>query len=189
MIKFNSNNKYFTLIGSRNISSNEYNILLKISKILLTNGYIGRSGGARGSDSTLFDAHLKLLMTNINSNVEIYLPFNNFNNLDENTEYCFLLDNMINAKKAYAMAKDVHPLGKSLSGIHLKFHARNCYQILGKSLSTPSNLVIYCSDEICKRVKGGTATAVNIARNWNVDTYNIRIESELNELLNRLREV
>jgi predicted Rossmann fold nucleotide-binding protein DprA/Smf involved in DNA uptake len=53
-----------TIIGSRNITTTEYNALRTIAELFHNAGWVLRSGGAHGSDSTINDF----------SRVEIIIP-------------------------------------------------------------------------------------------------------------------
>ena len=149
------NQKYFTGIGSRQapiwiISAIEY-----IAERLILNNFILRSGGADGMD-TFWENSYK------NGISEIYLPWKKFNG---NTST--LLPNKI---EAFKIAATIHPVWDQLEYGPKLLHARNCHQVLGQDLKTPSRFVLCWTQDA--HVKGGTATAINLALNNNIPVLN-----------------
>ncbi len=57
-----------------------------------------------------------------------------------------------------------------------KLHARNCFQILGYDLNSPSEFII-CWTKSGKLV-GGTAQGLRIAIKYNIKIYNLAIEED-----------
>lgn len=145
--------KYYTGIGSRRTPDPILNKFRYISKFLDSNGWCLRSGGASGADSAFEE----------NSNIkEIYIPWKGFNN---NTSDLFEISD-----EAFVLAKEIHPAWERLSSGGQKLHARNIHQVLGKDLTSPSDMVI-CWTDGGKDI-GGTRTAIICARQNNIPIFN-----------------
>lgn len=138
----------------------------------LSDRYTLRSGKAGGADEAFELGHLSKRQTNM----EIYVPWRRFTNPNIPFTGCDIIgpDQEDTWLIAQQMAKSVHPNPKALSPAALALHTRNVYQVLGVDLNTPSDFVIFYADvDHYGRVKGGTATAVNIATSNNIPIYNI----------------
>lgn len=150
---------YVTGIGSRSrpihIRDMIENIMSKISA-----SSVIRSGAASGCDSDFEDFAISK---------EIFLPWKGFNNNDSQ----LYLENMnpLIVEDAKQLIKVVHPAYNKLSGAALKLHIRNAFQVLGKDLTSPSSMVICYTPN--GEVVGGTATAIRIARLFDVPVYNL----------------
>jgi hypothetical protein len=162
-------NKYYTGVGSRNISKEIEKLMILIGYKLAKAGYILRSGGADGSD-TAFETGADLVE---NSKMEIFLPYKNFNNNKSelyNTQW-----------EAYALAQRYHPIWDNLPDYAKKFHARNVHQVLGENVKTPKIskfLICYTKDGVeygrTSKDTGGTGTAIRIAQDYGVKIYNLK---------------
>lgn len=145
--------QHFTGIGSRQTPAYVCEVMKKITPICNNSGFILRSGGADGADSAFeADAVYK----------EIYLPWERFNN---NNSTLFGV-----CHGAIDIAKKIHPRWDSLSSGAKKLHARNIYQVLGKSLDTPSKFVIAYTEG--GELIGGTRTALVLATQYNIPIFN-----------------
>ena len=63
---------------------------------------------------------------------------------------------------------------------------RNTHQILGYKEFPRVSFVVYCANESCGIVSGGTSQAVKIARDMGIPTFNIRL-NEANKLSSYLK--
>ena len=142
-------------IGSRETPDYVLKRMEKISKALYELNFILRSGGASGADSAF--------EKNAGDKKEIYLPWRGFNNNDSQ------LFNI--TEEAAEMAKKFHPNWNALSDNGRKYMARNCYQVLGKSLDNPVDFVI-CYTKGGKEI-GGTSQAIRIAKAYDIPIFNI----------------
>lgn len=146
--------KYYTGIGSRKTPENILEFMSDISLFLDKKGYILRSGGADGADSAFEKNAIQK---------EIYLPWNGFNgrydNFFEVNEECI------------KMAEKFHPYWSNLKDSVKKLHARNCFQVLGKDLNSPSKFLI-CWTPKGEEV-GGTSQALRIAKHFNIKIFNL----------------
>jgi len=170
--------KYYTGIGSRNISDEISEEMTEIAQILSKNGYTLRSGGAEGSD-TAFEK-------GAGDNKEIYLPWKGFNNNES------MLYNI--SYQALELASEIHKNWKYLTPPVRKLMARNCYQVLGEDLQTPSDFVVCWTKDGCetndKRTQktSGTGQAISLADKNNIKVYNMYNEKSKKELNNLLEK-
>lgn len=162
--------KYFAGIGSRDIPKKHYNLLIDASLFLSRKGYILRSGGASGSDYAC-----EVGVDYNNGEKEIYLPWKGFH---KNYDSQLYPENLENWYKASKIAAEFHPNWANLKDSVKKLHTRNCYQILGKDLTTPVKFVLcYCKVENGE-YKGGTSQALRIALHYKIPIINIWLEED-----------
>jgi len=163
--------KYITIVGTRDATKEELQKLKDIAEKYHDKGYTLRSGGAEGADSVI--NHLE--------NVEIIIPWNGFNGLKHDGKRVFVLDKLPNQTRAKEITIKIHPAPDRLSQGALKLHTRNIYQITGVqdvNRKELSEKVYFIADEVNGKVKGGTRTAVMLARGLNIPTVNIRKRNE-----------
>lgn len=152
--------KYITIIGSRNTPENICNFITEIAKEFAQEGWTVRSGGANGADLAG-----ELGVNLVGGKKEIYLPWVKFN---KNTSE-LVAPGFENWEEALHILSSVYTDNAPKSII--KLHGRNVYQVLGRDLKTPSEVVL-CFTEGGKIV-GGTATAINLALKNNIPVINI----------------
>lgn len=152
-------NKYFTCVGSRSTPKDILYILTQVSKYFCQRDYILRSGGADGADLA-GESGCDLSK----GRKEIYLPWRGFNG-DYTSPY-----NSVGLD-ALKLASTIHPAWNNLSEGAKKLHGRNCYQVLGYDLKTPSQFLI-CWTKNGEKI-GGTRTAIVLAENYNIPVINI----------------
>lgn len=155
--------KYYTGIGSRNIPSTYGERMFRICEQLAKKGYVLRSGGARGADT-----YAEMGCDEGKGKKEIYLPHKGFNNSD-GIVFSDLEFDVV--QKAASMAREIHPNWKACSPFAQLAHSRNICQILGRDLKTPSEFVVCYTDD--GTAKGGTATAMNLAKRLGIPVYNL----------------
>lgn len=171
-------NKYYTGIGSRNIYPEEAEFLENVAVALYKEGFTLRSGGAVGADSAFEKAVVACAcFRSLPSPLQIFLPWRNFNGHTGYPLYEYLCtpSNWPLWSDANTIMRDIHPTPERLKSGPEALHTRNIPQILGPKLDNPSKFVIYCADEMDGEVKGGTRTAVVLARQYKIPTFNIRI--------------
>ena len=182
--------KYYTGIGSRSTPKEILKLMRKIAYKMAIEGYILRSGGAEGADTAFADGWGDAYSEDLNSDgissrkAEIYLPWNGFNAQYSTQEGRMVLD----YSKAANIVKDIHPTWERLNQAAQTLHSRNAHQVLGKDLQTPSKLVIFWAPEVNKSIKGGTATAVKLARKHNIPVFNLADDEVYNRLQNFVKE-
>jgi hypothetical protein len=150
--------KSYAGIGSRDTPPSMLNHMQKLATRLREQGYVLYSGGAAGADSA-FEA-------GAGEAKKIFLPRDGFNGRRVDGEKFFLY-----SPAAVEVAKTVHPVWDKLIQSHRDFHSRNVHQVLGEDLESPVDFVLYWSEG---DVKGGTSTAVNLARRLLIPTFNLR---------------
>jgi hypothetical protein len=134
--------KYYTGVGSRTTPDNVLALMRSIAIVLRNQGYILRSGGAKGAD-TAFES-----------------------GAGEQKEIYYASDA---TKDAMDIASIYHPAWNKCSSFAKKLHGRNAFQVLGRSLGYPSEFLICWTLDGCMSHPerswgtGGTGTAISIA--------------------------
>ena len=144
---------------------------------LAEEGFTLRSGGANGSDRAF-----ELGCVQAHGRMEIYLPWKKFN---KNISPLFSVSD-----EAMQLASTVHPAWNKCSDAAKKLHGRNCYQVLGRYLNNPSDFVVCYTEG--GEIKGGTATAINLALRHNVPVFNLgsmNIEEVRKQIWNTLERL
>lgn len=169
-------NNYYTGVGSRETPDHILKIMRDVAFKLDEMGWILRSGGADGAD-TAFQIGA------VNTPSEIYLPWNNFNQTPGRTIDASKLSNY---REASDIASGLHPAWDRLTRGPRALHTRNVYQVLGLDLDTPSRLLVCWAPIVGKRgeVKGGTNTAVKLARMKGIPVRNLYEEDVLQRVCN-----
>lgn len=145
---------FYTGIGSRETPSKILTLMTKLARYLNDKGYTLRSGGAQGADSAFeTGTHKK----------EIYLPWKGFNG---NPSPLHTISD-----EAFEMAKHFHPAWRMCNQAARKFHARNCYQVLGLDLNTPSEFILCWT--LNASGEGGTGQALRIAKYYSIPIYDL----------------
>jgi hypothetical protein len=150
--------KYYSGIGSTHTPSNVIRKFTEIASKLNFRGWILRSGGADGAD-TAFEI-------GATENKDIYLPWRGFNSSGSN----LILENPI-PEKIIEVAKSLYVRWDFVTDGVKRLHARNVYQILGHSLTMPSEFVICWTDRPSNDT-GGTMFGVTLAKKYNIPVYN-----------------
>ena len=161
-------NKIYTGIGSRDVPEDVYKLLQALGRKLATQGYALRSGGAVGCDTAFYGG-----CKEANGMSSIFVPWSGFNNLFG--ENIISLSDMPPGLiyRAEWHARQVHPVFDKLSQGTKKLHTRNIFQILGPALEKPSAFVVCYAPVQGSSVKGGTRTAVELAKVHGIPVYNV----------------
>lgn len=149
--------KFYAGIGSRRTPTEILLLFKKLAFVLAENGYVLRSGAAPGADQAF-----EIGCDAAGGNKEIYLPWKNFQ--DSSSDLFEVKDN------AMSLARKFHPDFDELPSGAKKLIARNGYQILGRSLSSPVDFVL-CYTNRGKNV-GGTAQGIKIANSIQIPVFN-----------------
>lgn len=192
----------YTGIGSRETPEEILKIMEDAGWRLARVGYTLRSGGAGGADAAFQRGmqrfHEDCNMTQSPSRLaEIYVPWNNFKGGQGLKDLYNISLNEIDKdfpqhkEMRWDWVKEVHGGWDKLSQGARKLHERNVHQIFGKNLSNAyfmqSKFVIYYAKETrTGNPKGGTATAVNLAKKSGVRTLNLWKEDNITVLENFL---
>lgn len=147
-------------IGSRSTPRPALVLIGKLAQVLADYGLTLRSGGAQGAD-TAFEKGCD----RSGGKKEIFLPWRGFN---KNKSPLF--DPPLQAQ---VIASFCHPNWRACREPARKLHARNCQQIYGVNLDIPVDFVLFWAPEAQGKVEGGTATAVTLAREMKIPTFNL----------------
>lgn len=171
---------HFTIIGSRQTPQTFVDYQTEVALELLREGYIVRSGCApEGGDVAATEA---VRIHGMDEVAELYIPWERFDGWQTgdmgNNILCPV--SYVNYSHARYLAELVHPAWDRCSHAAKGLHSRNPYQVLGRTLASPSAFVLFWAPTTKNNeaVKGGTATAVKIARLFGIPTFNLYIEGE-----------
>jgi hypothetical protein len=160
--------KIYTGIGSRETPFNTLNLMVRIGATLAGDGWTLRSGHAPGADQA-FEDGAKLR----NGKMEIYLPWRSFEGADSSPEFVLTQDYH---PEATEIAMKFHPAWHRCSQGAKKLHQRNVYQIVGKELDTPTDLVICWTKDGAR--KGGTGQALRMAEHLQIPIFDLAVCNE-----------
>lgn len=163
--------KYYTLVGSRETSDDGCSYLMAMAHKLGNAGWIGRSGGADGADTALeegvsWDGKLTKA-------IEVYLPWEGFNGRSSSEKGYTNASKLKNFPQAMSIAEQTHTAWDKCSRGARALHSRNVYQVLGMDLNTPSTFLLCWAIPTKTGVKGGTNTAVQLAKKHGAEVINI----------------
>lgn len=148
----------YTGIGARETPESILKPMRGVAKYLASEGYLLRSGGAQGADQA-FEEGCDL----VKGEKTIYLPYCHFRgNLSPN--YGTNL-------AARQMAKLFHPNWTMVGDNGRDFLGRNCYQILGDDLKSPTDFIICWTPD--GKTVGGTGQAIRIAEHYHIPIFNM----------------
>jgi hypothetical protein len=180
---------YYTGIGSRETPDNVIGIMEDAAYRLAQIGWILRSGKAAGADAAFQRGMQKLRVGNTHTGkAEIYVPWKNFKGGEGVMDRWDITLDMVdqrhpeNKEMRWEWVKEVHPAWDKLSQGARKLHERNIHQLFGFDLADAylmqSKFVLYFALEDKKgNPKGGTATAVNLAKKQGIRTLNLLHEA------------
>lgn len=180
---------YYTGIGSRETPQSVMGVMEDAAFRLARMGWVLRSGKAAGADTAFqlgMQRYAKTSGLNFSQHLaEIYIPWARFSG-GEGTESDWditlpyvdmLLPGQIYTRDA--IVHEMHPaaayMKENKPGAYA-LHSRNVHQVLGMNLDQlrPSSFVLYFAEEDKKgNPKGGTATAVALAKSHNIRTLNL----------------
>ncbi len=178
---------FYTGVGSRETPVDVLSLMTVVARRLSELNVILRSGGAPGADQAF--------QLGCNGKAEIFLPWFSFeSNFQKAWPVSYKLNGPTMEAKILAQHSLLHPNWYRLSQASQKLHARNCHQVLGLDLKTPSLFVLcYTQDGAekeseCTRETGGTSTAIRLADRRGISCYNMRRPDALGRLKTFLRE-
>ena len=173
----------YTGVGSRETPERVLEQMRAIAVALAQAGFTLRSGGAEGAD-TAFEQGARSVE---GARMDIYLPWRGFNG---NPSPLYTVD-----QRALDVARRVHPAWHRLSPAARKLHGRNCYQVLGLSLDTPSRLLVCWTSDGCESARtrsaktGGTGTAIELAERHGVPVFNLGKAGRIDSLRESLQNL
>jgi len=152
--------KFYAGVGSRKTPERILGGMAAAAQALAQEGWIVRSGGAKGADSafqTGSPAHRQ----------EIYRPMPEQNYPKALWE------------QAMVIASQTHPAWHACSDYAKALHTRNVFQVLGSTLDKPSRFVLCWTPDGAEyghetsRKTGGTGTAIRIADRFGIPVFNV----------------
>ncbi len=152
--------KYITIIGSRSAPESMKDSIREILVTLIAKEWIVRSGGADGADT-----FGEQIADELGFAKEIYLPWKKFN---KNPSPLYNI-----TPESISLAATIHPAWDACNDAARRLHGRNCYQVLGYDLKTPSHLLICWT--LDGQEKGGTRTAIVLAKRYGVPVFNLAV--------------
>ena len=149
--------KHYAGIGSRKTPQDILHLMKRVARFLEAKGYILRSGGAKGADQAFASGIQN------ERNMEIYLPWNNFEG-----QRGFVSGE---DSTGFEIAKKFHPNWGALGQGGQKMMTRNTHQVLGNDCKTPSLFIICWTPGASGG--GGTGQAIRIAKAHNIPVYDL----------------
>ncbi len=139
--------KLYAGIGSRRTPDDILEVMTALATKLSQNGWILRSGGARGAD--------KAFERGAVGKAAIYTP--SLKSLDDST--------------ALSLAEQYHPNWGACNNYAKACHVRNGYIMFGPSLKYPVRFVICWTPG--GKVQGGTGQALRLAQAFEIPIFNL----------------
>lgn len=181
--------KWYTGIGSRETPQDICAVMTDAAAELATRGWGLRSGGAVGADQAFEEGwwghRQQKDICYTADDYECYVPWWGYEGHEMASHDGKNLnpENWPNYFTATVMAALLHPNWDACKQGAKKMHARNCYQVLGQDLATPSKFVIGYAKTDKKGVpQGGTATAFRLADKAGIKVFNLYIPEHLDRL-------
>ena len=162
--------KYYAGIGARNSPPEILEFMTEIASLLEKRGWILRSGGAEGADSAF--------ASGVEKNAEIWIPWSSYGKPHNLNHTYKILDK--NDIDAYNSVRIFHPAPDQLRDSWFSLMARNYRQI--KGFNAPDSKFVICWTPNGE-LKGGTAQAIKISRNYNIPVFNLAIENDYRRIL------
>lgn len=170
----------YTGIGSRSTPPDQLQRLRDLAAMLARAGYELRSGGADGADFACEEG-----CDLAGGAKSIWLPWPGFQNRRPDPAQRTFLPH----PRAFEMAAQLHPRWPMLTRGPRALHARNVHQVLGHTLSDPSELTLcwtadgaQSATDVNSRT-GGTGTAIRLASQRGVPVFNLAREGAEEALL------
>lgn len=173
---------YYTGIGSRSTPSSVLEDMYNFAACAAKLGCVLRSGAAAGADTAFEEGAVSR-----DGMVEIFLPWVGFNN-HVSTLYPA-------TPIARQLASKIHPRWTGLSPAAKSLIARNMHQVLGRSLRSPSDMVVCWTPdgaetaEECSRITGGTGSAIKVAYMHEIPVFNVAKSGRMEEALHYLTQL
>lgn len=198
---------YYSGIGSRETPQDVLGIMEDAAFRLARIGCVLRSGKAGGADAA-FQLGVQKYCISLDkerpeaysaNKAEIYIPWNGFGTPGLEDWWDISLDNLNMVMPGQIDARneiigEIHPNPVALRQKRGAFalHSRNVHQVLGANIlePRPSKFCLYfASEDKHGNPKGGTATAVNLAKKHGVRCLNLNTPERLQKLESFLNEL
>lgn len=185
--------KFYTGIGSRSTPEHILHEMSNVAFSLANSGWTLRSGKADGADRAfqlgVQEAFLLSDRTKPSNEAYIYTPWPKFKGGPNLWDCWDIVPN--NWGVCYEEASRIHPAWGKCSQGAKKLHGRNICQALGNHLPAvdPTLFVIYYAEEDKQgNPKGGTRTAVMLAKEYDIPTINM-LHDDWGEQLKTVRSM
>lgn len=164
-------------MGARDCPMNILSVMQDMAFKLSQEGWGLRSGGARGADTAFEMGALNSFSEEV---PEIYLPWAGFNDHTNASVGAVVAPKLGRWEEAQRIAQRIHPTWGKLSPAAKTLHSRNCFQVLGEDLNTPSKfLVCWAKTDAHGVPVGGTRTAYVLAQERCIPCFNLIFEETL----------
>lgn len=162
------NMKRYAGIGSRKTPIAVCALMQKLAFKLDKRGYICSTGGAIGADQAFMNGA---------TNLDLWLPFNNYNGYKSNRP--------LPTANEIAFASRFHPNWDACSDTAKLMHARNGNIILGEDVDDPNPVDFVVCWTPFGEIGGGTGQALKIAEHYKIPVFNLGkgVADELKKLL------
>lgn len=183
---------YWTGIGSRETPEDILRLMTILGKTLTDFGWVLRSGGAQGADTAFYEG-CKLSENFERAKSMVYISWNGMKSGDTKLWHNPALG-LYDATR-YPTWEEANQIALKTRGSFerlgkggIAHHTRNVFQIQGHHLDTLSKFVICWAIPVGKTgaVKGGTATAVKLARQCKVEVINLYTDEGYNRAVDFL---
>lgn len=172
--------KYYTGVGSRETPAEILKLIKRIACKLAEEGYHLRSGAADGADTAFEEGFFDWLISTNGEGpalASIYIPWAGFNST-KGVSYPEGVLKIGGSLAARLIAEEVHPAWDKCSQGAKALHTRNVSQVLGDDLTTPSSFLICWAPPTKTGVKGGTNTAWQLAKRYNIPCFNLAVQED-----------
>ena len=170
--------KTYAGIGSRDTPGEILDVMRVLAGRLESDGWMLRSGGARGADSAfetgVADPRAK----------QIYLPAAYFNGRRANSQDYVDASSLPSWQQALATVNQYHPAPGRLSEYARALMARNAMQVLGPQMDEPASLVVAYTPS--GGIVGGTGQALRMAQSYGIPIRNLGDPNTLRNVLKYL---
>lgn len=170
--------KYYAGIGSRETPEDIGLLMTALASELEKDGFVLRSGGARGADS-FFE---RGVVSNDNKQIFIHKE-SVFGKRHEPKAGIYNAQRYSDYLDAEAIASKVHPMWHRCNDSARQLHTRNVYQVLGPDFLAAG--VVHSSFVVCWAIpdihgtpEGGTRTAWQIAKQYGIKCYNLAVRAD-----------
>jgi len=178
--------KAITTVGSREVPNDIKEIMTDCGYHFARKGYVGRDGGALGSD-TAFHKGVERYWIEHGYNgdqAERYLPENGSRGLYKSQgKHIYVLEDLPHQELAAALAEKIHPAWHNCKDYARRLHTRNPYQVLGVDLLSPSQMLMCWAPPTRDSISGGTRTAWELARHNNIPCVNLHKKENVDKAL------
>lgn len=185
--------KFYTGVGSRETPEEIIKVMVALGRKLADDGWILRSGAAPGADQAFelgWIHHVQSVKGDF-TKAELFIPWEGFEK--HTRDGCFGcnilpdLDDPELYKKAQVIAEATHPAWDKCTRGAKTLHTRNVYQVLGRTLDKPSQMLVAWTP-LTKggQPKGGTATAIRLAEKNGSKCFNLNKQEDFDKIMKYL---